>query len=66
MSPFAHLLKTERARLGLTQAQAAALLDVSKSVLEKWETTARTPLKITQEGAAARLKNHARRRRSKP
>ena len=34
---FADQLKQERERLGITQAQAASLLNVSKSVIEKWE-----------------------------
>ena len=53
---FADQLKQERERLGITQAQAASLLDVSKSVLAKWETFDRTPIAITQEGALARLR----------
>lgn len=53
---FAQQLKNERERLGLTQAGAAALLGVSKSVIEKWEADTRTPLEITQEGALARLR----------
>jgi transcriptional regulator with XRE-family HTH domain len=53
---FAEQLKKERERLGLTQAQAASLLGVSKSVIEKWEADTRTPLEITQEGALARLR----------
>jgi len=53
---FADQLKQERERLGLTQAQAASLLSVSKSVLAKWEIDDRTPLSITQEGALSRLR----------
>jgi DNA-binding transcriptional regulator YiaG len=53
---FADQIKNERERLGLTQAGAAALLGVSKSVIEKWESGQRTPLEITQEGALARLR----------
>ncbi len=53
---FDEQLKSERERLGLTQAGAAALLGVSKSVIEKWESGQRTPLEITQEGALARLR----------
>ena len=44
---FADQIKNERIRLGLTQARAAALLGVSKSVIEKWEAETRNPLKIT-------------------
>ena len=54
---FSAILKAERKRLGLTQAQAAELLQVSRSILEKWEAEARVPAIITQEGALARLKS---------
>ena len=54
---FADQLKQERERLGITQAQAASLLNVSKSVIEKWEADTRTPLDITQEGALQRLRS---------
>lgn len=53
---FAATMKQERKRLGITQAQAASLLGVSKSVIEKWEADTRTPLEITQEGTLARLR----------
>ncbi len=52
---FADKLKSERERTGLTQQQAADLLEQSKSIVEKWESEARTPSAITQEGALARL-----------
>ena len=58
---FADQLKKERERLGVTQAQAASLLSVSKSVLAKWEIDDRTPLAITQEGALARLRTTKKR-----
>lgn len=53
---FAVTIKQERKRLGITQAQAASLLGVSKSVIEKWEAETRAPLEITQEGIMARLR----------
>ena len=53
---FAEQLKAERKRLGLTQAQAAALLDVSARVHWEWETGKTEPYAITQEGALARMK----------
>lgn len=59
---FCDQLKSERERLGLTQAGASALLGVSKSVIEKWEADTRTPLKITQEGALRRLRTAKPRR----
>ena len=58
---FADQIKQERERLGITQAQAASLLSVSKSVLAKWEIADRTPLAITQEGALARLRTTKKR-----
>jgi len=53
---FADQLKSERERLGITQAQAASILGVSKSVLAKWEIADRAPLELTQEGALQRLR----------
>jgi DNA-binding transcriptional regulator YiaG len=52
---FATELKSERRRLGLTQAGAATLLEVSKRSVEEWEA-GKTPLAVTQEGVIARLK----------
>lgn len=53
---FAKTLKSERERLGLSQAELASLLDVSKSAVEKWEYGTKTPIGLTQEGALARLR----------
>lgn len=64
---FGTKLKSERERLGLTQAGAAAYLEISKSILEKWESGNREPMRITQEGALARLSRYspgARKRRN--
>ena len=52
---FSEQLKSQRQRLGLTQSEAAELLEVSASWVDKAETEIRTPIKITQEGALARL-----------
>ena len=52
---FPEKLQSERTRLSLTQAKAAALLDISKSTLEKWEAGTKTPKALMQEGALARL-----------
>lgn len=52
---FAEKLKTERQRLNLTQAEAAAILEVSKSALEKWEAGTKSPKALMREGALARL-----------
>jgi transcriptional regulator with XRE-family HTH domain len=58
---FAEQLKSERTRLGLSQAQLAALLGVSKSAVEKWEYGTKTPIPIAQEGALARLRKTKKR-----
>lgn len=55
---FATEIKALREAKNLTQAEAATVMDVSKSILEKWENGTRTPLQITQEGARTRLHNH--------
>ena len=52
---FSEQLIAERKRCGLTQAEAAALLEISKSALEKWENGTKSPLALTQEAALARL-----------
>lgn len=53
---FADLIKSERARLGLTQADAATLLDVPARTLWEWEHAKTEPLAVAQEGVIARLK----------
>ena len=58
---FADQLKSERTRLGLSQAELAELLDVSKSAVEKWEYDTKTPIPIAQEGALARLRKTKKR-----
>lgn len=52
---FADHLKSERERLGLTQGQAAGLLSVSASWVDKAERDQRAPHILMQEGALARL-----------
>jgi transcriptional regulator with XRE-family HTH domain len=52
---FSEKILGERKRLGLTQAGAADLLDISKSALEKWESGIKIPIALTQEGALARM-----------
>ena len=53
---FADQLKQERERLGITQAQAASLLDVPARTYWEWESGKTEPHTITQEGALARTK----------
>lgn len=60
---FAQKLKTTREGLGLTQAEAAPLLDVSPSWIDKAERTQRTPHVLMQEGALARLRAATPRRK---
>lgn len=52
---FAEQLKAEQKRIGLTQAELAALLDVSPRVVWGW-LNGKEPLALTREGALARLK----------
>ncbi len=52
---FANELKSELARLSLTQAEAAAELDVSPRAVWKW-LHGSEPLAVTAEGVLARLK----------
>lgn len=53
---FAEKLKSERERLGLTQAQAASLLSIAKRTYCDWEYGITTPPEVAQEGAFARLR----------
>lgn len=53
---FADTIKSERARLRLTQADAASLLDVPARTLWEWEHGKTEPLSVAQEGVIARLK----------
>ncbi len=52
---FAAELKSELGRLGLTQTEAAELLDVSPRAVWKW-LHGSEPLTVTAEGVLARLK----------
>lgn len=63
---FAEHLKNERQRLGLTQADLADLLDVTKSAVEKWEYGVQEPAAIAQEGALARLRKTKKRPKLRP
>jgi len=56
---FAEQFKAKREKLNLSQTQAGEVLGVSKSVVGKWETGNRTPLKITQTGIWVRLEQYA-------
>lgn len=53
---FAEKLKAERERLGLTQAQAAELIDVPGRTYWEWEAEKTTPYAITQEGSLGRFR----------
>ena len=53
---FADQLKTERKRLGLTQAEADAVLDTCKGQVAAWESERNTPHILTQEGVLQRLR----------
>ena len=58
--PFPEQLKAHRERLGLTQAELAAFLDVSPRAVWQWEKGT-LPHVLTQEGALARLSKAKRR-----
>jgi transcriptional regulator with XRE-family HTH domain len=62
---FAEKLKSERERLGLTQAGVAPLLDVSAEWVSKVERNLSTPRPIAQEGAIARLRKIKQRPKAK-
>lgn len=47
---FAGLLKKERDRLGLTQSECAAILDISERKLWAWENGKDSPSKAEQHG----------------
>jgi hypothetical protein len=54
---FAKQLQRHQKRLGYTDAQMCAALDVGDSTYRSWRNAdpKRTPLKVTQEGVLARL-----------
>jgi transcriptional regulator with XRE-family HTH domain len=52
---FAQQLRAEQARLGMTQPQLAAALDVSERTVSHWLTGSREPLPVAVEGVLARL-----------
>lgn len=54
---FADRLRNERKRLGLTQAEADAVLKTCKGQVAAWESKRNKPHILTQEGALARLRN---------
>lgn len=53
---FSEQIKAERVRLGLTQAEAATLCNVSPRVWWQWESGRGSTLHVTQEGVLARLR----------
>ena len=62
---FSDQLRNERKSLGLTQAGAAALLDVSRDTVAAWESERNTPIDVTQEGVLARLRATKKRPKAK-
>ena len=56
MKAFADQLASHRRRLRLTQAAAAALLDIPARTYWEWEKGKTEPPAVAQEGALARLK----------
>jgi transcriptional regulator with XRE-family HTH domain len=58
---FAEQLKQEQDRLGMTQAEIAALLEVSPRAVWKWLHGDEPELAVTREGVIARLKRAKKR-----
>jgi len=53
---FGEQLKAERKRIGLTQPETAAVLDLKDRTYWEYESGASEPPAIAQEGALARLR----------
>ena len=64
MSDFGLQLRAARKRVGLTQAEAASVLDMSPEWVSQCERGLSVPPAITREGALARLRR-ARKRTSR-
>lgn len=54
---FKNILRRLRKGAGLTQVQAASILDVAPGRVADWEQGGRTPKLLTQEAILARLRN---------
>ena len=52
---FAQQLRAEQSRLGMTQPDLAAALEVSERTISHWLTGSREPLAVAVEGVLARL-----------
>jgi transcriptional regulator with XRE-family HTH domain len=52
---FSEQLRSEQSRLGMTQPQLAATLEVSERTISHWLTGSREPLPVAVEGVLARL-----------
>ena len=52
---FAQQLRAEQSRLGMTQPDLAAALEVSERTVFHWLTGTREPLAVAVEGVLARL-----------
>lgn len=60
---FAEQLKAERQRIGLNQADLAAVLEVPPRTYWEWEAGKTEPHLVCQEGALARLRKTKKRRK---
>jgi len=58
---FASKLRMHRERLGLTQAEAALVVDMSTEWVSKCERGVNVPPAISQEGALERLRSAKKR-----
>lgn len=65
---FARDLRLIRARLGISQAEAAGILGVQANSLARWERAERTPPGekevLTREGILRRLRREGRRKKA--
>jgi len=59
---FGSQLKDERKRLGLTQAQAAVIVQIAKRTYCNWEAGKVTPHPYMQEGSMHDLSRYKKRR----
>lgn len=64
LSPFAKVLREERLKMRMTMEEASCLLEVDLKTLSNWELDKTRILKVTQEGALARLYAEQMRRES--
>lgn len=63
---FREAFKELRAALGLSQFQAAVLLQVSPTQISRWENGAQAPHPLTQDAIIAKMRSEVSKRRKGP